>query len=94
MCFDCDFKKVAEVIDDMLKEPEKYGFAENFLSSVRDQARDRQHVTPKQKQGVRNVWTGAKKGSEKKREREDAEESGDFPRRYEGFETDRHGGSR
>ena len=87
MCWDCGFKKVADVIDEMLKEPEKYGFAEEFLSSVRDQAKDRQHVTPKQKQGVRNVWSGAKKGSEKKRAREDAEERGQWNRQYEGWES-------
>ncbi len=86
MCFDCGWKKVADVIDDMLKEPEKYGFADEFISSVRDQARDRHHVTPKQKQGVRNVWKGAQKGDEKKQDREEDEARGKFDRRYEGHE--------
>ena len=89
MCFDCGWKKVADVIDGMLDEPEKYGFAEEFISSVRDQARDRQHITPGQKNGVRNVWKGAQKGAEKKKEREENEESGQFDRRYEGYEPNR-----
>ncbi len=88
-CFDCGWKKVADVIDDMLKEPDTYGFAEEFIASVRDQARDRQHVTEKQKSGVRNVWNGAKKGAEKKQEREEDEERGDLSRRYEGWEPNR-----
>lgn len=86
MCFDCEWKKVADVIDGMLDEPETYGFAEEFISSVRDKARDRQHVTERQKNGVRNVWKGAKKGAAKKREREEDEERGEFSRRYEGHE--------
>lgn len=76
----------------MLKEPEKYGFAEDFISSVRDQARRKQHVTDGQKRGVRNVWSGAKKGAEKKQEREEGEERGEYSRRYEGYEPNRHGG--
>lgn len=86
MCFDCGWKKVAEVIDEMLDDTDKYGFADEFITSVRSQARDRQHITPKQKDGVRNVWKGAQKTAEKKKEREENEEKGQFDRRYEGYE--------
>lgn len=88
-CFDCQWKSVADTIDDMLKEPEKYGFAEEFIASVRDQARDHHHITERQKTGVRNVWKGAKKGAEKKQEREEDEERGESSRRYEGWEPNR-----
>ena len=73
----------------MLDEPDTYGFAEEFISSVRDQARDRQHVTERQKAGIRNVWRGAKKGVEKKKDREENEERHQYDRRYEGWEPNR-----
>lgn len=84
MCFDCNWAKIAKHIDEMLEDREKYGFAAEFLESVRRQARQKSHITPRQAEGVRNVWRGANKAKAKP----DADDRN--PRRYEGFDPSRH----
>lgn len=86
LCFSCGWEKIARHIDQMLEDRDTYGFAADFLESVRKQARDRSHITPRQANGVRNVWKGANK--QKRREEEPEDEK--FNRRYEGHDPSRH----
>jgi len=60
MCDTCDYEAALEEIDEMLDD-ERFEFAEDTLTGIKDWVKHKEHITPKQWEAVNNIRKGGER---------------------------------
>lgn len=57
MCDKCNWESALALADEMLDDPEeRYSFADDTISDIRDWIEENEHVTENQEQALQNIY--------------------------------------